>query len=58
MGFVVGGNSAWCFVIVVLFMGFGGARRWVGHFNNVTRQATKGAVLWGRGASHYVILLY
>ena len=28
VGLVVGGNYIWCLVIVVMFMGFGGAKRW------------------------------
>ena len=28
MGLGVGGNYVWCLVIVVIFMGTGGAKRW------------------------------
>ena len=28
VGLVVGRNYVWCLVIVVIFMGFGGAKRW------------------------------
>ena len=29
VGLVVGGNYIWCLVIVVIFMGFEGAKSWV-----------------------------
>ena len=28
LGLVVGGNYVWCLVVVVIFMGFEGAKRW------------------------------
>ena len=28
VGLVVGGNYVWCLVVVVIFMGFEGAKRW------------------------------
>ena len=58
---VVGGNYLWCFVIIVIFMVFGGAKRGKDALKSsfgVAMQATKerGQFLWG--GSHYVILLY
>ena len=28
LGLVVGGNYIWCLVVVVIFMGFEGAKKW------------------------------
>ena len=42
VGLVVGRNYVWCLVIVVIFMGFGGAKGW-GRFKSI---------IWGDNASH------
>ena len=62
-GLVIWGNYAWCFVIVVIFMGFGRAeaKRCDG-WQSKTQGGAGGwggkGFLWGRvGESHYVIVL-
>ena len=63
MGLLAGGNYLSCLVIVI-FMGFGGAKRWRDSLKSsfgVGRQATigcRGAVFMEKGSSHYVILLF
>ena len=64
MGLLAGGNYLSCLVIVVIFMGFGGAKRWRDSLKSsfgVGRQAAiggRGAVFMEKGSSHYVILLF
>ena len=52
MGLVVGGNYAWCLVIVVIFVGSGRAKRW-GHalksLFGVAMQVTKRDNFYGKG---------
>ena len=52
VGLVVGGNYVWYLVIVAIFIGFGGAKRWEDVLNSsfgVAMEATRGQFLWGRG---------
>ena len=61
MGLVVGVNYVWCLVIVVIFMGLGGAKKrgeTLKSSSRVAMQATKRDSFYGKGGSHYVILLY
>ena len=58
---VVGGNYIWWLVIVVIFMRFGGAKRWGDTLEtSIGGQCTPkwGIIFMGKGDSHYVILLY
>ena len=51
MGLVVGGNYVWYLVIVAIFIGFGGAKRWEDVLKSsfgVAMEATRGQFLWGR----------
>ena len=61
VGLVVGGNYVWCFVVVVIFMGFEGAKRF-GNFKVIIwRWQCKpqgGTIFMGKRDSHYIILLY
>ena len=62
MGLVVGGNYEWCLVIVVIFMGFGGASKKVGDalkssFGLAMAVTMMGAVFMGDGWSSAVSLI-
>ena len=64
MGIAVRGNYVWCLVIVVLYMEFGGKKRWEvgdalkGSFG-VAMHAKRGRVVFiGKGDSHYVNYCY
>ena len=57
VGLVVGGNYVWCLVIVVIFMGFGGAKRW-GMLQSLHlgwQYKPQEGIFYGNGSSHYVI---
>ena len=61
MGLVVGVNYVWCLVIVVIFIGLGGAKKrgeTLKTSSGVAMQATKRDSFYGKEGSHYVILLY
>ena len=52
MGLVVGGNYAWCLVIVVIFVGSGRAKRWGDALKSlfgVAMQVTKRDNFYGKG---------
>ena len=52
MVLVVGGNYIWCLVIVVIFMGFGGAKRWDDALKSslgISIHVTKGGAVLGEG---------
>ena len=53
VGLVVGGNYIWCLVIVVIFVGSAGAKRWGGLFKVIiwggNASLKDGQFLWGRG---------
>ena len=46
VGLVVGGNYIWCLVIVVIFVGSAGAKRWRGGGGLFK------VIIWGGNASH------
>ena len=61
MRLIVGGNYGWCHVVVVVFMGSGGAKRWGKALKSsfgVTMQTIRRDNFYGKEGSHHVIRLY
>ena len=61
VGLVVRGNYICCFVVVVIFIGFGRAKRWrklQSHQLGRQCKPQRGTISTGNRGSHYLILLY